>query len=270
MRFFALLCVVVAVGLGAAWIADENHTETRVAQVRFSNKNAEGVPYLCPLCVYQRELATARRGFEQRRRWYIFGMSIPAVLAVGLLVVARRRTTTVVAALLSALAFAASASAVDAPAGFRASVRLSPIASYAAGKPVTAWCSLGESKWTATSGSGLDIGGYAIVGGQDIFLRQSVCRSLEGWMRGKPVLVENVAGGLLTLLHESAHARGVADEQQATCAALAGVLPSAMRFLHAKPRRAALIRTAAAGAVRFMPPAYAAAASPGGCRRSDG
>ena len=148
--------------------------------------------------------------------------------------------------LLSALALAATASA--APDGFRESVRLSPIASGVAGRPVTVWCARTPVIWRDAvqaldpSLSGTTRGLAGVPDADSMQLAPWVCRTLEGWLRGKGAPTpENLGREILTLVHESVHLRGIVDEGVTTCTALPlvpGIARASFKIRSAKVLRA--------------------------------
>ena len=138
--------------------------------------------------------------------------------------------------LLSALALAAAASA--APDGFRESVRLSPIASGVAGRPVTVWCARTPVIWRDTVRAVLGPnaplpGGWAEVpDAGSMQLSPRVCQMLEGWLRGKSVPTpEDLGRGIRVLVHESVHLRtpGVDDDEGVTDCTALSLLPTVAR-----------------------------------------
>lgn len=103
--------------------------------------------------------------------------------------------------------------------GARESVRLERAASYVAGKHVTVNCEpLGEF-------SGLTVPGSSLIR-----IEATYCAELERWLRGIPVSTSRLAVDILTLVHESIHARGQADEGRADCEAFRRVKSIAARF----------------------------------------
>lgn len=121
-----------------------------------------------------------------------------------------------------------------APAGFREAPALEPAASFLAGKPVGVWCGV------TRLGERYPIG-YARSGGDAVFVMPSlVCAPLERLRADVPVPSDDAGYALSVLLHEAAHARGIADERAADCAALAHEAEVGIRFFGLRGKRAYL------------------------------
>src|SRR3990167_1044968 len=111
------------------------------------------------------------------------------------------------------------------PAGFRESTRLSPIASEVTGRPVMIWCARTPAVWRDTVEPfrlPWLVNGYAMLDEPAAYLAPTVCRTLEGWLRGKSAPIpEHLGREILMLVHAAIHLRGVIDESETECAALA-------------------------------------------------
>jgi hypothetical protein len=113
-----------------------------------------------------------------------------------------------VAAIALALASPAAAASQPQPT-------LGAVASWAAGKAVAVHCASSTDEWqqmlTAVGHTNPLIRGYAPLGGNDVYLAPGRCAALRDGPRGG-----GFALGLMTLLHEAAHARGEASEAVAS------------------------------------------------------
>lgn len=100
-----------------------------------------------------------------------------------------------------------------------ANPQMTDAATRAAAKPVTVWCESDDETWTrmllAVGLPTSNIGGYAYLNADTVYISPDHCRSLTNSIRGYRFGV-----GLLTLLHEVAHARGIQEEWRAECFAL--------------------------------------------------
>ncbi len=170
-------------------------------------------------------------------------------------------TRAVAVAVLAGVLASAAAAQVDAPEGFRSSVRLAPIASDVARKPMAVYCARDDGSWETLMESvdaPIDSTGYAPYDEDAVYLAPEECRRLEGWLRGKNVPTLTGFGfSTLTLTHEATHARGVDDEGATDCAALA-VMPRVLR-VHFKVRKPATLKAVMAAAWRkhkLSGPAY--------------
>jgi hypothetical protein len=133
-----------------------------------------------------------------------------------------KRALIIVAAVAAIAAFAAPAvSAASAPDS-----RLDALASSIAGHPVTVWCESSWGDWIHTGDSinvdFSDLLGFTNQTSTTIYISPGVC---ETWH----VLLNNsyidsgdfwTALAIHTLVHESVHQRGIADEGAADCTAL--------------------------------------------------
>lgn len=82
-----------------------------------------------------------------------------------------------------------------------------------------------------------DLQGLAPVGGSVVYLSPLTCAYLDAWQNGKKVKnLYGIAGSLLTLAHESEHAKGVADETDADCAALHAMPRMVTRYFPLRKR----------------------------------
>ena len=95
---------------------------------------------------------------------------------------------------------------------------LEPAASYAAGKHVRVTCNPGLRT----------LGFTPFPGATSFSVNDQVCRPLLAWQRRRPADVYEFAFGLMVLAHEAQHSKGIADETEATCRAIA-LLPVLVR-----------------------------------------
>lgn len=142
------------------------------------------------------------------------------------------------------LATLAAVVALGLPAGFVEAPGLEPAASFAAGKPVTVACAASMYDWrdfTTARGSKITPEGTASsVGGDVAFLDPDVCYRLTRALRKPPIDAAVFAEYLTVLVHESEHLRGLRDESETDCAALAVLPQVAHRFFHYRFHRAPL------------------------------
>ena len=111
--------------------------------------------------------------------------------------------------------------AAGAPDGFRDSARLQPITSAIAGRPVVVRCARTNDAWTALLNEYRVPNARGLVLHDAAYLSTNVCRSLEGWLRGKAAPTVGTLGvDALTLTHEAMHLRGLVNEHDTDCAAL--------------------------------------------------
>lgn len=132
------------------------------------------------------------------------------------------------------------------PPEFRQSFRLQPTAdALAPGTRV--YCSRGEDFWRddvtvrfpSAAVSWSRIAAYYEPTPNVIRLSPWACRTLEGWLRGKATPTLRFMGVYsLSFVHELMHARGIAGERDATCAALRA-LPGVLRT-HLRVRKPAI------------------------------
>lgn len=115
-------------------------------------------------------------------------------------------------------------------AGFHASPRLAPAASFVAGKPVTVLCANTQYDWQ-TYGGQADQYGLAIPGDNVVNLAPGVCR----FLLAKTVNPNGLGSSLLVLTHEAIHARGESDEGVTDCAAVHEMPRVAVKFFRVKP-----------------------------------
>lgn len=149
-----------------------------------------------------------------------------------------------------------------APDGFRDSVRLSPIAAEIAGKPAAVYCARSFTAWDGLirplGGDPAKVPGYVPPSDDVAYLNTTTCQRLEGWLRGKNIpKLEQFGWSVLTLVHESMHMRGLDDEGETDCAALAE-MPRVLR-VHFKVRKPLTLRYVLAAAWRkhkLSGPAY--------------
>lgn len=133
--------------------------------------------------------------------------------------------------MVAALALAASAEAANQPrATFDA------IASEVAGYPASVWCENDPAAWAAMAGEDAVVGGFIRWTPEGApqpvaYIGPAACGTLHDAVSGiDAVPIFSLASGLLTLLHESVHLRGLRDEGETSCAALALVPDFARRY----------------------------------------
>lgn len=106
---------------------------------------------------------------------------------------------------------------------------INAIASAVAGKPATVTCTFNADVWdeqvqaaTFNQRRGSTVAGYAFTGGDVAHLGPQACYALYDGLIYGPVWagVGPLAFGLLTLLHEAVHLRGVLNEGETDCIAL--------------------------------------------------
>jgi hypothetical protein len=139
------------------------------------------------------------------------------------------RFALIAAAALAALTLAPVALA-DPPPGFREAVSLELASSRVAGKPVRVYC--GPRELPPLDGHS----GATWPGSNFVHLDNEVCASLGDLQRRLRVRDDRAAWGLLTIVHESLHARGLVDENETDCAALKQLAASAILDFGFKPR----------------------------------
>lgn len=112
----------------------------------------------------------------------------------------------------------------DAPDGFRESPRLGVRAARIAVVPDTrVYCATTATGWQefalAKAGSRGALG-ITSRAAREVFLAPTICRTLEGWLRGHRFTNRALALSIHVLTHEAQHVRGTRNEQQADCIAL--------------------------------------------------
>lgn len=137
------------------------------------------------------------------------------------------RTRALVLALVLALAFVLVASA---RAGNVPDPRLDAAATEIAGHPATVYCETEPAAWAEIVAANFPgapfspdrLQGFAPYGGSVVYLSPANCLTLRAELKAAfPVgFLRSTGEALMTLLHESIHARGVVDEQATDCAAL--------------------------------------------------
>ena len=145
------------------------------------------------------------------------------------------------------LALAGSASAVTSPP------KLNEVATSVTGQPAQVRC-WSETEWDELVFAPREAAGFVLAGVPEINLSPNVCEPLLLAMRGQGD-DWNVAYGVLTLAHEIEHVRGVEDEAEANCRALATARLVA-RLLGMRPGRATNVRNAARFQWHSHPDAY--------------
>lgn len=120
--------------------------------------------------------------------------------------------------------------AITAPAdGATPEQRLNEIVTQVTGKPSSAQCTFDAEAWDAQvrgatfdQRRGSSVGGYAFPGTTIAYLGPQACYALYDVFSGGVVYagLNPSAFGLLTLLHEAVHLRGVTDEGETDCTAL--------------------------------------------------
>lgn len=136
-----------------------------------------------------------------------------------------RRALLVALVLVLALLLVASARAGNAP-----DLRLDAAATEIAGHPVSVHCEAEPAAWAeivaanfpGTPFSPDRLQGFAPYGGSVVYLSPANCLTLRAELKAEPPagLLRFTGEALMTLLHESIHARGVVDEHSTDCAAL--------------------------------------------------
>lgn len=129
--------------------------------------------------------------------------------------------------MVAALALAGSAQGANQP-----HPTLDAIASEVAGYPASVWCETDETAWAGMSATGAS--GFVrrtATGHEPVaYIGPSACTPLTEALRDSyAVSTVDLAHGLLTVLHESVHLRGVHDEGETDCTALALVKTYAVR-----------------------------------------
>lgn len=113
-----------------------------------------------------------------------------------------------------------------------ATPKMNAVATWSAGKTVTAWCESEASAWSAiTSARGVNpsVAGFTVFAEPVVYLSPQVCTNLN-----YPLTDPRLGVGLDTLLHESAHQRGFRDEALTECAARV-LIYSALREFYGVP-----------------------------------
>lgn len=163
-----------------------------------------------------------------------------------------------VALLVLAGALAAPAAAA-APEGFTSAPRFSEAASFVAGKPITVWCAPDVETWasylTAHGYAGKVANGITETGSSGTMFSPVVCSSLRKKLNGVPVTNDYFAPSLLTLVHESIHARGTRDEGLTDCAAVHEMARVAVKYFGVKAGKQLRAVMAAAWSYRDRQPA---------------
>jgi hypothetical protein len=130
--------------------------------------------------------------------------------------------------------------AAVAPVGFHSSPRVAPAASVVAQKPVTVWCADSAYTWNqfldATYGNHNPARGSTAPGSSEEQLSPGVCTALAKAAASKLRVVPTATLGvsILTLVHESIHARGERDEGVTDCAASHEMPRVAVKFFHVR------------------------------------
>lgn len=143
-----------------------------------------------------------------------------------------------VAIVVGTIVLASGASAVAAPSGFWLNKRLSPPASYVAGKPVDVYCAYKQATIDNTvSPTATNVAGATpVIGGGAIYLSPLTCAFLGAWMNGRNVDLYNFAVAIETLAHEGELAAGVDDETTATCKGIPKIPELVARYFPLKKR----------------------------------
>lgn len=113
------------------------------------------------------------------------------------------------------------------PAGFTENPVLDARAAYIAGKPVQVLCATNDSSWqtflqenSIRPPDGIANGYTPVIGGSIIYLAPETCSPILVRLARRTPNLETLGATLDTLVHESIHARGNADEGQTECAAI--------------------------------------------------
>ncbi|MBA2726516.1 MAG: hypothetical protein H0U53_11040 [Actinobacteria bacterium] len=134
-----------------------------------------------------------------------------------------RILTAIVAVCIMLASVAQSAQAADSPSPY-----LNEIASAVAGKNVTVHCETNTAAWNfhiidITEGEmrGAEVHGYAYANGKRAFISPQACLPLRAALKVRVNASTAYAFslGLLTLVHESLHLRGMVDEGMTECMA---------------------------------------------------
>src|SRR4249919_214026 len=146
---------------------------------------------------------------------------------------------------LLAIALVALAASTAAPAANDPNPAFDALASEVAGHPVAVWCEDNAYDWDQVAygdpefpGPGEYLDGFtAPTLSNVIYLAPHICDSLwtaivNGVWGYQDAGMSPFAHALLTVIHESEHQRGIADEGQAECAALPLVSQAAVKYFH--------------------------------------
>ncbi len=107
--------------------------------------------------------------------------------------------------------------------------KLDQIASEVAGKPVTVFCETNDVEWDTrimevSKGRlrGYQVDGYAFPNATQAFIAPRACRPLLSALRVRVNFATSYSFsvGLITLIHEATHLRGLLNESEADCEAV--------------------------------------------------
>lgn len=137
--------------------------------------------------------------------------------------------------LLLVVVLVAAGSAQGAPDGFRESARLTPrVRAISGNEASVVFCASNTAAWATRMKEYLPdanpsrIVAFYVYDENAAYFQAHICSALERWLRGKPVTQYEVGVAALSVAHEAHHARGIIDERQAECDALAR-LPRTLR-----------------------------------------
>lgn len=129
---------------------------------------------------------------------------------------------------LFALVLATAATASAAPAGNWPEPKLDAVASQVAGKQVAVWCEENWGDWIHAGDSVSEdwsyVDGFTFIGRPTVYLAPSVCETLHALVRlpgAGDVGLYHAALAIHVLVHEAVHQRGIANEGDTDCTALA-------------------------------------------------
>lgn len=126
------------------------------------------------------------------------------------------------------------------PDGFAHRPKLSAPASDVAGKPVAVYCARTETVWgdfLAANGNSPNAAGVANIQAGVTYMAPSVCSILLRRLyetrktpKRKRITLFELSLNMFTLVHESAHLRGIRDEIAADCYAMSQIERVARRY----------------------------------------
>jgi hypothetical protein len=146
------------------------------------------------------------------------------------------------------------------PSGFDSHPELAARVQFIVDHPISVYCATSDDAWNqAQAEYGItDPGGFARVGGNEIFLAPVSCRQLLAKVSGKPFSWFQLASNLLAITHEAEHLAGHRDEHETDCAALSVLRQVAMNFGVRRPINLSRIIAYATTVHSVKPPAYSA------------
>lgn len=157
--------------------------------------------------------------------------------------------------IVAAALLAPAAAQAAPPEGFRDTPKLTVRAERLASVPdVAVYCATSRVAWVAFVRERLRKPewqtvtelGLTDIETREMYLAPNVCRTLHAKLAGRRVVMRTFAYHLFVLTHEAMHARGIANEQRADCAALRRYSFAARQFsVRATTRVSAMRRTLA-------------------------